>query len=124
MKKMLNPEVELKKTKDELALRIERRTKELANEKRFVSDVLDNIAEGLVVFDSKGKLIDANPAFVKMTGFSKKELVGQEFPHKFWPEDETELIKSNLKNIITGNFGKTEMVIQRKNRSRLTRDSP
>jgi two-component system response regulator HydG len=40
--------------------------------------VVETIGEGLLVVDTKGVILAVNPAFETMTGYSSRELVGQE----------------------------------------------
>jgi diguanylate cyclase (GGDEF)-like protein/PAS domain S-box-containing protein len=58
---------------------VERKRAEVAlqeSEKRMRS-VLDNVSDGLVTMDQSGVIESANPAVVKLFGYSEPELVGQ-----------------------------------------------
>ena len=63
--KMRNEEIALKKYTHALG------------EKRDTESVIRSIAEGLVVVDSKGKVIMINPAAEKLLGVNKKEKIGK-----------------------------------------------
>jgi len=49
----------------------------VADDKKETEAVIHSIAEGLVVVDSKGKVIMMNPAAEKMLGVSKKDKMGR-----------------------------------------------
>lgn len=53
---------DLKKTKEEL---------------RFIAKVFENSNEGIVITDLKGNILKANKAFLRITGYSKEEVIGQ-----------------------------------------------
>ena len=62
---------------------VKERTSELHEEQQISSAILENAGEGVVLSDSKGKIRYVNPAFVKMTGLSEKEIRGREFSEIF-----------------------------------------
>lgn len=109
---------ELRRAYGEMETKVKERTSELEDEKMFVSDVLAHIAEGLVVFDRKGRLIDANHAFCSMTGYSKKELQRKRFLHGLLLKEEAEKIKSNLNSIMGGKLSRFETMLRKKNGSK------
>ncbi len=43
---------------------------------REKTEILDAMEEGLISFDLSGKIIEANPAYLKMIGFKREELIG------------------------------------------------
>nr|WP_242521575.1 EAL domain-containing protein [Motiliproteus sp. SC1-56] len=43
-------------------------------------EVIENVAEGILIADAEKVILDANPAYQKMTGFSREELVGKSVP--------------------------------------------
>ncbi len=51
--------------------------------------VIDNLSDGIMVIDMANRIIEANPAFSRITGLNVKELLGhslQDLPRKFLPE--------------------------------------
>ena len=44
------------------------------------TEILDAMGEGLIVCDLNGKIIEANPAYLKMTGLKRDELIGMYAP--------------------------------------------
>lgn len=43
----------------------------------IIKNILDNISEGIVITDEKGKILTVNPAFEFVTGYSEKEIIGK-----------------------------------------------
>jgi PAS domain S-box-containing protein len=44
------------------------------------AEILDAMGEGLIVCDLNGKIIEANPAYLKLTGLKRDELIGMHAP--------------------------------------------
>jgi PAS domain S-box-containing protein len=55
-------------------------------EKQF-RKIFEEAAHGMSLVDMEGCIQDVNPAFLKMLGFKKKEVVGQSFKTFLFPED-------------------------------------
>lgn len=110
-------EEELRKSKEELEQRVEERTDELlkANQslgreigehkatermlrgfKEFLESLLKAMQDGLVVTNQAGVHVDVNPAFCRMTGFTRKELLGTGAPYPYWPPESRDEIRSIL----------------------------
>lgn len=53
-----------------------RRANEYQNDQKYSQCLFDNCPDGLVVFNSKGVIIDTNRTFVHMCGVPKSELIG------------------------------------------------
>ncbi len=49
--------------------------------------IFQNNIEPLAIFNLEDKIIDMNPAFEKLFGYSKEELIGKEFPGHFGIDD-------------------------------------
>ncbi len=81
---------ELNKLKAKLA-RLEKKCTKLALEKNFLERAMgdlnfhDNAHDGVVYTDPEGRIIYANPYFLKMMGVKKKgELLNKPFPNYMW----------------------------------------
>ena len=48
-----------------------------ADQLRLWTSVLEQTAEGIMICDPQGRMLTVNPAFERLTGFSKQEAVGQ-----------------------------------------------
>ncbi|MFZ5447208.1 MAG: PAS domain S-box protein [Thermodesulfobacteriota bacterium] len=55
-------------------------------EKRF-RKIFEEAAHGMSLVDMNGYILDVNPAFLKMVGFNKNEVVGKTFKALLLPED-------------------------------------
>ncbi len=59
--------------------------KAAAEQLRLGAQVFEAAAEGIVVADPSGRILDVNPGFVAMTGFARAEILGRG-PHLLAPE--------------------------------------
>lgn len=64
--------------------------KQIKNNKELFESVFYYSTDGIVVFDLQAKILNVNPAFEKMTGWSKQELLDQ--LHPLTPLDELEYV--------------------------------
>lgn len=53
------------------------------NELQKFKLAMDGTAEGIVITDSQGKILYANPAMTRITGYKQKEIIGK-LARKFW----------------------------------------
>lgn len=92
---------------------------ELKNDLGFSDVFVESIQDGLLITDTKGKILIINSAFCTLTGFDKEELLGAEAPFPFWPDelqkDFTNGFQKTLKEGLNGEF---ESIHMRKNGSR------
>ncbi|WP_169400721.1 cache domain-containing protein [Desulfobacter curvatus] len=65
----------LKKARDELELRVEERTADLAQAKEKYRSIFDNAVEGIFQITDQGLLINANPALATIFGYENVEQV-------------------------------------------------
>ncbi len=70
----------------------------VSEDKKETDAVIHSIAEGLVVVDSKGKVIMMNPAAEKMLGVSKKDKVGRPLDEGMKDEQLVSMIKNKGEN--------------------------
>jgi len=56
---------------------LERKNQELSQAKEFIENVLDNMADALVVTDNQGKIRRVNRATLKLLGYKEKEILGK-----------------------------------------------
>ncbi len=67
-------ELELRKARDDLELRVRERTAEL----RLAGRVIDCSNEAIMITDCQNTIIQVNEAFSKITGYSAEEIIGQD----------------------------------------------
>ena len=60
------------------------------NKLQQAAAVFSNTAEGIVIMDLKGKITQVNKAFCEITGFSKKEIIGQNMSSLKYENEESE----------------------------------
>ncbi|KKL60974.1 hypothetical protein LCGC14_2199960, partial [marine sediment metagenome] len=61
--------------------------KSIEEERAFASTLINGLREGFAVIDKDGTQILVNDELTKMTGFSKKELLNQKPPFKYWAKE-------------------------------------
>lgn len=67
----------LKSARDNLEDRVREKTEELANSRRRLKLILDNTAEGLIVIDQQGRIIEFNKASETIFGYRAGEVIGE-----------------------------------------------
>ncbi len=76
---------------------------ELQAAKEYSEGLITSMNEGLVVFNKKTEIIDVNPAFCQISGFSTAELLGQQCPYPFTPPEGFEQSEYRHREISQGN---------------------
>lgn len=86
-------------------IRLQKQISGSETNKKHDNDIYLSIFElspaGIIIEDKNGKILDANPSWCKMTGYSHKEIVGQNIRIIAHP-DNYQNIKSNIKKLIEG----------------------
>ncbi|NQU27567.1 MAG: PAS domain S-box protein, partial [Candidatus Marinimicrobia bacterium] len=88
---------------------------DLKESEKFSKEIINSTADGFSILDENGVHIDVNPAFCKMTGFTKEELIGTGPPHPYWPEKEYKNIEEAFVKTSQGIFESFELVFKKKN---------
>ena len=86
--------------------------------KDFSENLILNLNEGLSVVNIDGMQIEANPAFCKMLGYKKEELIGQKVPFNYWPPEEYDKIQDAFSKTLKGEHSNFELTLMRKNGER------
>jgi PAS domain S-box-containing protein len=84
----------------------------------FGHGLIQSMQDGVSVLDPNGVALDANPAFCRMTGFSREELIGLGPPHPYWPPEELPRILTALRETLEGEVSQLELVFMRRNGER------
>ncbi len=68
--------------------RMRRASGDLSRARDFTRSILDGMEEGLAVYDiANESLVEINPAFCRLTGFTREELLGARPPFPYWDPD-------------------------------------
>jgi PAS domain S-box-containing protein len=89
--------------------------KKVRESDKFLKEIIESMSDGFSILDEIGIHINVNPAFCKMTGFTKEELIGTCPPHPYWPKEEYKNIELAFEKTTHGNFEKFELVFKKKN---------
>ncbi len=84
----------------------------------FSMNLIDSMRDGFSVLDANAVHLDVNPAFCRMTGLSKEELVGAGPPHPYWPPEKYAEIEKAFQKTLRGDFEHLELTFMRKNGER------
>jgi two-component system cell cycle sensor histidine kinase/response regulator CckA len=104
----LNASIEMALSKYDM----ERRSKEGA---KFVSSLLNNAPNPILVINPDTSVRHVNPALESLTGFSSDEIVGKKPPYPWWTEETLEKTSKDLKQIFHEEAQKLEEHFQKKN---------
>ncbi len=82
---------------------------ELLSERRHLSEIVDNLSEGILELNRQGKIVSVNKTAVSILGICREEVIGSSFMNLPWGEHTTE-IESWLKTQLTGGgMGRLEL---------------
>ena len=92
---------------------------DLLKETNFRRAMENSMLTGMRALDKQGTITYVNPAFCKMTGWSEKELLNQQAPFPYWPEQDKEELEVLLRDELEGRStaGGVAMRVQRKDGS-------
>jgi two-component system, cell cycle sensor histidine kinase and response regulator CckA len=98
-------------------------SRKLAEEKlrmsvEFTESLISSMQDGFAVLDAHGVQTDVNPAFCKMTGLSRDEMIGTGAPFPYWPPEEYERIQAALNATMNDNLTNFELTFMRRNGQR------
>lgn len=99
-------------------LRRERALKgRLGQKAAYLESLFTGSADAIVFVDSRGLILQANPAFVDFFGWTPEELEGRKVPDLIAPPDQTEASRDLCHRAATGEKVSLEMVCRRKDGS-------
>ncbi|UCV02195.1 PAS domain-containing sensor histidine kinase [Dechloromonas denitrificans] len=92
----------------------------LSAEHAFRTAMEDSLTVGMRARDLNGKVIYVNPAFCKITGFSREEIVGTSPPMPYWVPEQIEETFAQHQRVMAGNAPPDgfEITFMRKNGER------
>lgn len=86
---------QLSQSKDQLEIRIKSATAELQDTLANLGSIIDNIADGLLVTDHRGKITRFNPALAKLFNLGNVDLTGEMCAEIFSKEVNTLIFQAN-----------------------------
>lgn len=96
--------------------------KELDFERYFSAQLIENMLDGISVVNPDGMHVNVNQALCDITGYSKEELLHSRIPHVYWPEEHSERIIEEFKEVVPrakeGKGKAIHLVFKRKNGER------
>ena len=60
---------------------------------QIYNSIFDQSIMGIVLCAMDGSILESNPAFCRMVGWSREELLGARPPFVYWPAEEIERIQ-------------------------------
>ena len=54
----------------------------------LTNNVIQSMQDGFLMVDTRGVLVEVNPAFCDMVGLAREDLLGQGAPYPYWPPEE------------------------------------
>jgi len=86
----------------------------------FRKAIEESIPAGIAGFDMEGHQIYVNQVFCEMVGWQEEELLGAQYPFKYWSTGDMENIAANFQSLLNGNVPSEglEFPFRRKNGDR------
>ncbi|MBJ7332041.1 MAG: PAS domain S-box protein [Solirubrobacteraceae bacterium] len=78
---------------------------------RRARGILEAMADGLVIMDPQGRIVEVNQRFAELTGRSVRELVGIVPPYPWWPPDQEDRMDALLTRYLASGTGSDEVVV-------------
>jgi Amt family ammonium transporter len=92
-------------------------TEQVRRERDLSATVLAALHEG-VVLTRAGRILQANPALARLTGYAESELVGAVAPYPFWPDEEHALLEQVRADLTGRGGGDAPVEVRRKDGTR------
>lgn len=90
---------------------------ELIKQKTYFQALFESSPEAIVSLDEKHHVLDLNPTFVKLFGYTLEELKGRDLDDFVLPEDEKEIGKELTEKVLKGEIVRSEGLRKRKDGS-------
>ncbi len=94
------------------------RDEALQRERLYSASILASLQDGLTLRNAEGVMLDVNPRFSAMTGFSRDELIGTSPPFPFWPPEELPRVYAAYDRYRQADEVEADLVYQRKSGER------
>ncbi|KAA0002894.1 MAG: PAS domain S-box protein [Thermoplasmata archaeon] len=90
---------------------------ELRKQKTYFQALFESSPEAIVSLDEKHRVLDLNPAFIELFGYTIEDLKGKDLDDFVLPEDEEEKGRELTEKVIHGEIVRSEGLRKRKNGS-------
>ncbi|OYT94080.1 MAG: diguanylate cyclase [Burkholderiales bacterium PBB3] len=84
----------------------------------LTNNVIQSMQDGFLMLDTQGILVEVNPAFCALVGFTREELLGQGAPYPYWPPEEIGSLQEAFSAAGEESFAQMELILMRKNGER------
>lgn len=86
-------------------------------EHSFREAIERSIKIGIGAIDDRGRQIYVNPAFCRIVGWSREELLGKRFPYVYWPLEEEERARRTFAKLLKGRKRSSSFEVKLKRRN-------
>ena len=86
----------------------------------LTSNVIQSMQDGFLMVDTRGILVEVNPAFCDMVGLAREELLGQGAPYPYWPPEEVSGLEEAFRTAAKQKFPQMELTLMRKSGERFS----
>lgn len=99
---------------------LKRNEAEIETEHSFREAIGRSLSIGIGAIDHHGRQIYVNPAFCRIVGWTREELLGSCFPYVYWPENERRKARKTFLRVLRGGrtSGSFEVSLQRRDGTR------
>ena len=94
--------------------------KDIERKIAFTNKLMSVIQNGLIICGSDGEILRVNEAFLNLSGYNKKDLVGKKPPYPFWPRENYADIVRNIKDTLHDKKESFEMNLKQANNNKIT----
>lgn len=78
--------------------------------------ILENLLDGFLILDKKGKILMTNTSYCKMSGYTKEEILSMNIIEMDY-KDSVEIVKKRINNVLKDNYLKFETLHKKKDGS-------
>ena len=83
-------------------------------QRAYSRGLMASIQDGLQVTAPDGRIMEINPRFSELTGFTREDLVGERPPYPFWPASEQPLLDDTLRRALNGERLEVDTLFRRR----------
>jgi len=84
-----------------------------------LAQLVESVADGIVVLDREGTHLLVNRAFRDMIGFDNDDLIGEGVPHPYWAPENAGAIESAFARTVQGSTGPHQLLFRHRDETRI-----